>query len=105
MGFEDLATVVDGKSTDDVSLKPFTRTFSRLKIVLGSCWSKVGFCPFTRKCVTSKKVRHELGPQASKDQALEDLHESYNAGVTQANGQGLNAGIFDGRISVAKQVR
>ena len=101
MGFEDLATVVDGKSTDDVSLKPFTRTFTRLKI-LGS-WSKVGFCPFTRNCVASKKVRHELG-QASKDQDLEDLHESYNAGVAQADGQGLNAGIFDGRIPVAKSV-
>ena len=28
MGFEDLSIVVDGNSTDNVSMKPFTRTFT-----------------------------------------------------------------------------
>ena len=101
MGFEDLSTVVDGNSTNNVSLKPFTRTFTREKI-LGS-WSKVGFCPFTRNCVQSKEVRNELG-QASKDQALEDLHESYAGSVCRADEHGPNAGIFDGRIPVATHV-
>jgi hypothetical protein len=101
MGFEDLSTVVDGNITDDVSMKPFTRTFTREKILRS--WSKVGFCPFTRNCVQGKKVRHELG-QASQDKALEDLHESYTGVVSRADQEGLNAGIFDGRIPVAKCV-
>ncbi len=29
MGFEDLATVVDGNGTDDIDMKPFTRCFTR----------------------------------------------------------------------------
>ena len=101
MGFEDLATVVDGKDTDDVSMKPFTRTFTREKILRS--WSKVGFCPFTRSCIQGKKVRHELG-QASQDKALEDLHESYADVVSRVDQDGLNAGIFDGRIPVTKNV-
>jgi hypothetical protein len=63
-------------------------------------WSKVRFCPFNRNCVQSKNVRHELG-QASKDQALEDLHESYARSVCHSDEHGLNAGIFDGRVPVA----
>jgi len=101
MGFEDTSTVVNGNSTDDVSMKPFTRTFTREKILRS--WSKVGFCPFTRNCIQDKKVRHELG-QALQDKALEDLHKSYTGVVSQADEEGLNAGIFDGRIPVAKQV-
>ena len=101
MGFEDLSTVVDGNSTDDVSLKLFTWTFTR-EMILGS-WSKVGFFPFTRNCAQSKKMRHELG-QAYKDQALKDLHESYTGSVCRADAHGLNAGIFDGWIPVATHV-
>ena len=77
MGFEDLSTVVDGNSTDDVSMKPFTRTFTTEKIL--QSWSaKVGFCPFTRNCIQDKKVRHELG-QALQGKALEDIHKSYTS--------------------------
>jgi hypothetical protein len=82
-------------------MKPFTRTFTREKILRS--WSKVGFCPFPRSCIKDNKVRHELG-QALQDKALEDLHKSYTGVVSQADEEGLNAGIFDERIPVAKQV-
>ena len=101
MGFEDLSTVVNGNITDDIDMKPFSRSFTKEKI-LGS-WSKVGFVPFTRNCVKSKKVRHELG-QATKDQSLEDIHTEYQSLVTSSDKEGLNAGIFDGKIPVAKHV-
>jgi hypothetical protein len=95
MGFEDTSTVVNGNSTDDVSMKPFTRTFTREKILRS--WLKVGFCPLTRNCIQNKKVRHELG-QALQDKVLKDLHKSYTGVVRQADEEGLNAGIFDGSL-------
>jgi hypothetical protein len=42
--------------------------------------------------------------QASQDQAREDLHESYADVVCRVDQDGLNAGIFDGQIPVAKHV-
>jgi hypothetical protein len=101
MGFEDLATIVDGNKTDNILMKPFPRHFTKEKILRS--WSKVGFVPFTRNCVKSKKVRHELGQQ-QRDHSLEDLQASYEALVNSAEEHGLNAGIFDGRIPVAKHM-
>ena len=59
LGFDDLATIVNGKEDDDVSMKPFTKNFTEEKIV--RAWAKIGFVPFTRNCLHDKKVRHELG--------------------------------------------
>ena len=102
MGFDDLPIVVDGESTDDISMKPFTNNFTRSKI-LGS-WAKVGIFPFTRNCVrSSSKVRHELG-QESKNEDLEDLDVAHRALIADAEAHGLNAGIFDGWIPVVKSV-
>jgi hypothetical protein len=98
LGFEDLATIVDGKADDDVSMKPFTKNFTREKI-LGS-WAKVGFVPFTRNCLNDKKVRHELG-QAHVNNDIENLHRTYVDLVTAAEDQGLNEGVFTSSIPVA----
>ena len=102
MNFEDLSTIVDGNVDDAIELKPFTRNFTREKI-LGS-WAKVGFVPLTRACgVKNRKVRHELG-QRERDESLEELQVQYDRLVDMAKEHGLNAGVFDGRIPVAKQV-
>ena len=93
--------VVDGESTDVISMKPFTNNFTRSKILVS--WAKVGFCPFTRNCVRSSKVQHELG-QESKNEDLEDLDMAYRASIADAEAHGLNAGIFDGWIPVVKSV-
>ena len=101
MNFEDLATIVDGNVDDAIELKPFTRNFTREKI-LGS-WAKVGFVPLTRACVKNRKVRHELG-QRERDESLEELQVQYDRLVDMAEEHGLNAGVFDGRIPVATHV-
>jgi hypothetical protein len=101
MGFEDLATVVNGEQGDEIGMKPFAKNFTKEKIL--ASWSKVGFVPFTRKCINSKKVRHELG-QRQRDESLEEIKASYEALVEDAGSHGLNAGIFDATIPVAKHV-
>ena len=64
----------------------------------------MGFVPLTRKCINSKKVRHELG-QRQRDESLEEIKASlYEALVEDAGLHGLNAGIFDATIPVAKHV-
>ena len=64
----------------------------------------MGFVPLTRKCINSKKVRHELG-QRQRDESLEEIKASYEALVEDAGSHaGLNAGIFDATIPVAKHV-
>jgi hypothetical protein len=101
MGFEDLATVVNGKQGDEIGNRPFEKNFTKAKIC--ASWSKVGFVPFTRNCIKHKKVRHELG-QREKDLSLEEVQTSYRDLVDGADLHGLNAGIFDATIPVAKHV-
>ena len=99
LGFDDLATIVNGNEDDDLSMKPFTKSFTKAKIV--KAWEKIGFVPFTRKCLFDKKVRHELG-QDNPNEDLENLQVTYNEVVTTAETLGTNRGIFDLAIPVAK---
>jgi hypothetical protein len=102
IGFEDLATVVDGVDGDTLDLKPFSKFFTKERIV--ASWEKVGFVPFTRKCIFHKKVRHELGQQGlARANALEDLQKRYDDLVAVAEDHGLNAGVFDATIPVASR--
>ncbi len=98
LGFNDLSTIVNGKDTDDVSLKPFDKCFTKERII-GS-WKKVGFVPFTRNCMNDKKVRHELG-QNQKNEVLEELKVKYDNLVALSREHGLNSGVFDATIPVA----
>jgi hypothetical protein len=101
MGFEDLATIVNGKHDDEIGMKPFAKTFTKDKIL--ALWSKVGFVPFTKNCIKNKNVRHELG-QHQKDDSLEELQTLYEDLVKTAKVHGLNAGIFDATIPVARRI-
>lgn len=104
IGFEDLATVVDGVDGDVLDMKPFSKFFTKARIV--ASWEKVGFVPFTRKCVLHKKVRHELGQKGlARANALEDLQEKYDELVAVAEDHGLNAGVFDATIPVVARVQ
>ena len=98
LGFDDLATIIDGKEDDDLSMKPFSKNFTTEKIK--RAWAKIGFVPFTRNCLHDKKVRHELG-QADVNVAMETLHTKYVNLVATVEEQGLNEGVFDASISVA----
>ena len=104
IGFEDLATVVNSVDGDALDTKPFSKFFTKERIV--ASWEKVGFVPFTRKCVFHKKVRHELGQQGlARANALEDLQQRYDDLVAEAEDHGLNAGVFDATIPVASRTQ
>ena len=98
LGFDDLATIVDGKTLDDISMKPFTKHFTEEKIL--RAWAKVGFVPFTGHCMTDKKVCHELG-QKNANTDLEALRDKYANLVATAEDHGLNRGVFNAAIPVA----
>jgi len=103
IGFDDLATVVNGKDGDPLHLKPFDRHFTKFKIL--QAWAKIGLVPFNRKCVGDKKVRHELNQRPHcRNEQLETLQQSYVNLVEQADVAGLNSGIFDASIPVAKDL-
>ena len=97
--FDDLATIVNGKDGDPLSMKPFDNCFTKAKII--QAWEKIGFVPFTRKCLENKKVRHELG-QTDANEDLYLIQASYNCTVERAENAGINRGIFDAAISVAQ---
>ena len=102
LDFNDLATIVNGQSGDEVSDRPFNCHFTREKILWS--WAKVGFVPFTRNCLTNKRVRKELG-QHTKDEALENLQFRYDVLVDVIEGEhGFNPGIFDAAIPTATHV-
>jgi hypothetical protein len=98
LGFEDLATIVNGKDGDNISKRPFNKHFTKDKVL--QAWQKIGFVPFTRNCLASKKVRHELG-QTDTNEELENLQVRYDALVSVAEESGLNEGVFDATIPIA----
>ena len=103
LGFNDLATVVNGKEGEDVSLRPFDKCFTKKNIL--SSWRKVvGFVPFTRMCLKNKKVRHELGQQ-EKNVEIEELKEEYDDIIALSNDDGINAGLVDAYIPVASRAK
>ena len=65
LGFDDMAIIVNGKETNLLSMKPFAKSFTKESIL--SAWQKIGFVPFTRKCLENKRVRHELGQTDAND--------------------------------------
>jgi hypothetical protein len=101
LGFEDLPVIVNGHADDDVSTQPFNKCFTKEKIV--QAWQKIGFVPFTRNCLSDKKVRHELGQTTAND-ALEDLQVQFDSIVSVAETSGLNEGVFDVSIPVSRQL-
>ena len=103
-GFEDfLAVIVNERTDDDISKRPFDKCFTEEKIL--QAWRKVGFVPFTRNCLSSKKVRHKLG-QSSANVALEDLQDHFDSIMSAVEVGGLlNEGILDVTIPVARPLR
>jgi hypothetical protein len=101
LDFSDLATIVNGDASDLIHDRPFDCHFTKAKIV-GS-WEKIGFVPFTRKCLQNPKVRRELG-QHIRDETLEDLQVRYDMMVENVEAVGFNPGIFDAVVPTAVHV-
>ncbi|KAI2493544.1 hypothetical protein MHU86_21011 [Fragilaria crotonensis] len=101
LGFEDLSTIVDGNDGDDVSMRPFSKCFTTDKVL--RAWNKIGFVPFTRKCLYDKKVRHELG-QDDANVELENLQEDYAGLVSNAESCGASKGVFNASIERVRKL-
>ena len=82
---------MNGRTDDGISWQPFNKCFTREKIVQ-QAWYKVGFVPFTRNCLSDKKVRHELG-QTSVKEALEGLQLQFYDLISVAERRGLNESV------------
>ncbi len=59
LDFKDLATIVNDRPEDLARDRPFNFNITKEKIMWS--WVKVGFVPFSRKCLNNKRVRKELG--------------------------------------------
>jgi hypothetical protein len=94
---DDLAYIVDGCDQDDTEVRPFTKFFTKERIV--KSWENIGFVPFTRQCLAHPKVRHELG-QKSRNNTIEDLQTSYVDLMLEAEADGMNP-VFDAVIATA----
>jgi hypothetical protein len=101
LDFGDLATIVNGRPDDEDRDRPFDSHFTKAKILWP--WTKIGFVPFTRNCLTNKRVRKELGQQ-KEDETLENLHYQYDVLVDAIEGSGFNGEIFDAVIPTAARV-
>ena len=100
---DDLSLIVCGKPTDSPNLSPFASTFTKEKII--KCFYRVGYVPFTRNCLKSEYVRHELG-EATQDTTLEDLVNEYEGAKLDLKAQGFNMdGIFDAEIATATNLK
>ena len=101
LDFSDLATIVNGGPDDPITDRPFDCHFSEAKIL--SSWAKIGFVPFTRKCLKNPKVRKELG-QHMRDEELEQLQAKYAFDVDVMETIGFNPGILDAVVPTAVHV-
>ena len=100
---DDLSLIVCGKPNDSPNLSPFASTFTKEKII--KCFYRVGYVPFTRNCLKSEYVRHELG-EATQDTTLEDLVNEYEGAKLDLKAQGFNVdGIFDAEIATATNLK
>ena len=81
----------------------FFSTFTKEKII--NCFARVGYVPFTRACLKSENIRHELG-EDTEDTTLKDLVQEYEQAKIELMDEGFNVeGIFDAEIPTAAKVR
>jgi hypothetical protein len=98
LDFSDLATIVNGAPDDSQANRPFYSQFTKEKIL--SSWAKIGFVPFTRKCLTNPKVRRELG-QHTRNERLEAFQFDYDLLIDDIESIGFNPGILDSAVPTA----
>ena len=69
----DIPAIVMGKEGDSIEDRPFLKVFTKDR--MKKAWDNIGFVPFTRKCLSNKKVRHKLRESKGSTEAtkLEEL--------------------------------
>ena len=84
-------------------LSSFFSTFTKEKIT--NYFARVSYVPFTRACLKSDYIRHELGEDTG-DTTLQDLVEEYEQAKADLINEGFNIeGIFDAEIPTATKLR
>jgi hypothetical protein len=96
LGNRDLGNIVNGVPDDDISKRPFDRTFTKTNII--NSWIAVGFLPMTGNAVNDPKVRFELGeggaPEAEQKR-MRDLYSDYCATREELAGMEFNVDLLD----------
>ena len=100
---EDLSLIVNGAPGEPIYKSPFFSVFTKPKIL--NCFLRVGYAPFTRACLKSEYIRHELG-EDREDNTLEDLVQEYEDAKLELKQEGFNVeGIFDAEVPTATKLR
>jgi len=105
---DDLPQIVNGMKNEPIEMSPFLSTFTKDKII--NCFRRVGYAPFTRECLSSPYIRHELGEtheDTGKDTGgLDQLVNDYEEAKLDLKKEGFNVeGIFDAEIPTATNLR
>ena len=101
---DDLPQIVNGMKNEPIEMSPFFSTFTKDKII--NCFWSVGYAPFTRECLSSPYIRHELGETHEDNGGLDQLVNEYEEAKLDLKKEGFNVeGIFDAEIPTATNLR
>ena len=67
----DLSTMINGYPNDAIEKKPFDRAFTKERIK--DAFYNVCYIPFTRRCLSNSKVRHEINENTGVSKKLSEL--------------------------------
>ena len=101
VGFNNLASVVNGRQKMDVSLKPFDKRLTKESIL--GLNKKVGFVPYTRMCHL-QKVRHDWDSNRRVLLSRKSSKEKYDDLLALSKVNRLHAAVFSATISIASQL-
>lgn len=87
--------MINSKKEDKIKHKPFDRYFTKTKKL--DAFYKVGFVPFSRKCLTNPKMRHELDEETSESGKLQSLQKKYIECTRKTKQLGFNK-VFNARL-------
>ena len=80
--------MINGYPNDAIEKKPFDRAFTKERIK--DAFYKVGYIPFTRRCLSNPKVRHEINENTGVSKELSELQQHYRKASENATEIGFN---------------
>ena len=87
----DLPRIVNGRPSDPVERRPFSRAFSREKVNWGN--KKVGAVPLTRAALKNPKVRQELEEGEEAIGVVQQIAQSHAQNLARGAALGLNTDV------------
>ena len=96
----DLSVMINGKPSDPIDKNSFEKCFIKSRIQ--DAFYKVGFIPFTRKCLSNPLVHHELDENLTESDSLRKLQDDYITTTIEAEKLGFN-NVFIARLPKVKK--